>query len=310
MAVNTITNLTAENQVFYDRVLLDRALPNLYLYEDAMKKKVPAGKGTEIEFRKFGSLAIPAESLTEGVTPAGSDLSITAIKSQLKQEGDFVVISDVLDMQGKDPVITETSELLGEQAALTVDTRIRDEIVAGTNVLYAGDATSTDEIIATDVFTGALVKKAVRELKKENIKPFADGYYHSTIDAEQAYDLMNDTATGGWIDASKYAAAKKLLSGEIGEYGGVRFKVTSNTKVKTNATSVPVHCGLIYGKDSYGVPEIDSGAGKPSIIVKAKGSSGTADPLNQRSSVGWKNMFTSKRLNELGIVRVETGVTA
>lgn len=310
MAVNTISTLTNENQVFYDTALLKRCLPRLTFYEDGLKKKIPEGKGTSIEWRKFGSLAAATTPLTEGTTPAGQDLNITAITEKLSQYGDFVVVSDVLDMQAKDPVIAETSELLGEQAGLTVNKIIAGVISAGTNVRYAGGKTSTDSLTATDVLTGADVKKAVRDLRKNNIPTFGDGYYHATISAEQAYDLMSDTANGGWIDVVKYAGAKKLLTGEIGEYAGVRFVVSSETPVGVGASDAAVHKALIYGKDSYGVPEIGSGAAKPKIIVKGKGSAGTEDPLNQRSSIGWKNMFACKRLNELGIVRVETGISA
>ena len=122
---------------------------------------------------------------------------------------------------------------------------------------------------------------------------------------------MSDTADGGWIDANKYTDNKPLLKGEIGEYAGVRFMTSSNVKTGTGASSAVVHFGLIYGKDSYGVPEIGEGsAAKPSIIVKPQGSAGTADPLNQRSTVGWKNMFESKILEQNAIVRIETGVSA
>lgn len=305
----TIGVLTTENQTFYDTALLKRCLPLLSFYEDAMKKRVPAGKGTSIEWRKFGSLAAATTPLTEGTTPAGKDLNITAVTAALKQYGDYVIVSDVLDTQAKDPIIAETSELLGEQAGLTVNKIIAAEISAGTNVRYGGSASARTDLTAADVFTGALVKKAVRDLRKNNIPTFADGYYHATISAEQAYDLMSDTANGGWIDVVKYAGAKKLLTGEIGEYAGVRFRVSSETPT-TAGTSITVHQGLIYGKDSYGVPEIDANAAKPKIIVKSKGSAGTEDPLEQRSSIGWKNMFACKRLNELGIVRIETGVSA
>lgn len=307
--VQTINTLTAENQVFYERALLERCLPRLTFYEDGLKKKIPEGKGTSIEWRKFGSLEAATTPLTEGTTPAGKDLNITAITKKLDQYGDYVTVSDVLDMQAKDPVITETSQLLGEQAGLTVNKIIANEISAGTTVRYAGSAASRDTLTAADVLTGSLVKKAVRDLRKENIPTFADGYYHATISAEQAYDLMNDTATGGWIDAVKYAGAKKLLKGEIGEYAGVRFVVSSETPT-AEGNSITVHLGLIYGKDTYGVPEIGGGTAKPRIIVKEKGSAGTGDPLEQRASIGWKNMFACKRLNELGIVRVETGVSA
>ena len=307
MAVQTINNISVENQTFYDTALLKRCLPLLSFYEDAMKKRIPAGKGTSIEWRKFGSLTPATTPLTEGTTPAGQDLNITAINAKLDQYGDYVVVSDVLDMQAKDPVIAETSELLGEQAGLTVNRIIAEELSKGTNVRYAGNKSNREELVATDVLTGDMIKKVVRDLRKNNIPTFADGYYHASISAEQAYDLMSDTATGGWIDVVKYAGAKKLLTGEIGEFGGVRFKVSSEIPKAKNGA---VHMGIVYGKDAYGVPEIGANAAKPKIIVKAKGSAGTEDPLDQRSSIGWKNMFVCKRLNELGIVRVETGVSA
>lgn len=311
MPTQTITTLSVENQTFYDRALLERLLPELHLYNDGKKKKIPKGKGTKIEWRKFASLEIPSAPLTEGTTPSGSSLNITSLTAELKQYGDFVEISDVLDMQSKDPVITETSQLLGEQAALLVDTKIRDVITTGTNVRYANNKTGRSELTTTDVLTGAEVKKVVRDLRKNNAKTFSDGYFHAVISAEQAYDLMSDTADGGWIDANKYTDNKKLLKGEIGEYAGVRFMTSSNTKSETGSGDASVHIGLIYGKDSYGVPEIGDGtAAKPSIIVKPQGSAGTADPLNQRSTIGWKNFFESKILEQNAIVRIETGISA
>ena len=41
-------------------------------------------------------------------------------------------------------------------------------------------------------------------------------------------------------------------------------------------------------------------------IIKQKGSAGTADPLNQRSSVGWKAMKTAEILIPQYLVRVES----
>lgn len=305
---NSISNLTTENQTFYDRTLLSRLLPELHFYKDAKKKKIPKGKGTKIEWRIFKSLAVPTTPLEEGVTPTGKNLDIAPVTAECNQYGDYVTVSDVLDMQGKDPVIAETSALEGEQAAQLVDTLIRDTVTGGTNVRYAGGKTSRANLTATDVLKGTDVKKAVRDLRKYNAKTFSDGYFHAIISPEQAYDLMSDTSEGGWIDANKYTDNKPLLKGEIGEYAGVRFMTTSNTKTVSNS-GVAVHLGVIYGKDSYGVPEIgDGSAAKPSIIVKTDG--GNSDPLNQRNTIGWKNMFTCKRLQENAIVRIETGVTA
>ena len=194
------------------------------------------------------TIKVPANSLTEGVTPSGNSLDITSLKATCKQEGDFATVTDVLDMQAKDPIITEASEVFGEQSALTVDTRIRDVVTAGTTVQYAGGKANRDALTASDVLTGDEILKAHTRLKNNNIKPFADGTYHAIINPLQEYDFMNDT---------------------------------SNEK----------------------------GAAKASIIVKPLGSSGTADPLNQRSTIGWKSFFTAVRLNELAICRIETAAT-
>lgn len=306
---NTIETLSVENQTFYDRTLLERELPELFFYEDGDKKVIPKGKGTSVEFRKFNSLEVPKNSLTEGVTPEGKDLNITSIKATAKQEGDFVKVSDVLDMQGKDPVITETSELLGEQSALTIDTRIRDIVCSGTTVQYANGKANRDALTNADVLNGKEVRKAKKRLKKANIKPFSDGCYHMIIDADQEYDFKDDTTGNGFVEVTKYAKPENMLTGEIGRYDGVRIRVSSNIESVKNTNSVYVHKGIIYGRHAYGVPEITKGKGKASIIVKPLGSSGTDDPLNQRATIGWKAFFTAVRLNELGICRVETGAT-
>ena len=237
---NSISNLSVENQTFYDRTLLSRLLPDLHFYNDAKKKKIPRGKGTKIEWRIFKSLAVPTTPLEEGVTPTGKNLDISPVTAECSQYGDYVTVSDVLDMQGKDPVIAETSALEGEQAAQLVDTLIRDTVTSGTNVRYANGKASRTALAATDVLKGEDVKKAVRDLRKNNAKPFSDGFFHAVISPEQAYDLMNDTSTGGWIDVNKYTDNAPLLKGEIGKYAGVRFMTTSNTK-RVDSSALSVH---------------------------------------------------------------------
>ena len=130
--------LSAEDKTFYERTLLERLLPELNFYKDARKKKLPKNQGRTINFRKFNSLTAPTASLTEGVTPDGNNLEITTITATVNQEGDFVEISDLIQMTGIDPVLTETSELLGEEAGEVVDNRIQEAVSKGTNVFYAG----------------------------------------------------------------------------------------------------------------------------------------------------------------------------
>ena len=100
----TITNvanqnqLTAEDRTFYEKTLLTRLLPQLNFYKDARKKKLPKNSGRTMNFRKFNSLTAPSSSLSEGVTPEGNDLTISTITATVAQEGDYVVISDLIQI--------------------------------------------------------------------------------------------------------------------------------------------------------------------------------------------------------------------
>ena len=306
MATQTLAVLTQENKTFYERTLLKRMLPNLEFYRHAQKKPIPEHEGSTINFRRFNALNPATTALTEGVTPSGSSLSISVITATAAQYGDFVEISDKLDMAGIDPVLTETAECLGEAAALTVDTLIRDVVSVGTNVLYANGRANTNAITATDVMTHTEVLKAVRTLKSANAKPLEGGYFIGLIDPAVAYDLEKDTY---WQDISKYNGAENMMKGEIGRLGGVRFIETTNIKVANNTSSIPVHSCMILGQDAYGVVDIDGGA-TPEIIIKPFGSAGTADPLDQRATAGYKLFMTAVRLQELAMIRVECAATA
>ena len=281
--VTTIATLTEENKIFYQRALLKRALADLHAYNDAQKSVLPANSGTTVNWRKFNALAITDTELSEGVTPNGKSLSVTAITAQAKQYGDYVTISDLLAKAGIDKAMTEGAVLCGEQAALLIDTV----------VLAAMKAGATD-FSASGKMTSETVRKIVLELKKNNARRFPDGYYHAIITPAQAFELMGENDSG-WIDAAKYGSIKKLLKGELGELHGVRFMESTNTDM-----------AYIYGADSYGVVDMEGGAGKPSIITKDFGSSGTEDPLNQRASVGWKNLFVAKVLDGNAIYKVAT----
>lgn len=67
---------------------------------------------------------------------------------------------------------------------------------------------------------------------------------------------------------------------------------------------ISVYSTLILGANAYGVTELENGGLEH--IVKQLGSAGTADPLNQRASVGWKATKTAERLVENYMIRIES----
>ncbi|MBQ4145647.1 MAG: N4-gp56 family major capsid protein [Clostridia bacterium] len=65
-----------------------------------------------------------------------------------------------------------------------------------------------------------------------------------------------------------------------------------------------IYSTLFIGQNAYGVTSIEGGGLE--TILKQKGSAGTGDPLDQRSTVGWKATQTAEILSPEFMVRVET----
>ena len=298
--VTTDSGLSVEMKKFYDMNLIDEAQPNLIHDQFGQKRPIPANGGKKIEFRKFASLPKALTALTEGVTPDGKKLTVTSLEAEVAQYGDYIVQSDVLELTSLDNTIVEATKILGNQAGLTLDTITRNVLQAGTNVFYApkADGTVVDSRAALDdtcVLSVDLVKRVVAFLKKNNA-PKINGSYVAIIHPYVAYDLMSDPE---WIDAHKYANPDNIYEGEIGKIAGVRFVESSEAKVYEGG----VFGCLFLADGAYGVTEITGGGLQ--TIIKQKGSAGTADPLDQRSSIGWKAMKTAEILVEPYMVRVE-----
>ena len=299
--------LSPEVKTFYDKNLIEEASAVLVHDQFGQKRPIPKNGGKSIEFRKFASLPKAMTPLTEGVTPDGKSLNVTAITADVSQYGDYVTISDVLDLTAIDPVGVETSTLLGNQMGLTLDTVVRNVLNAGTNVSYCPkvaadgsetEVTSRNGLDNTCQLTVKMVQQTVAKLKGQNA-PKINGKYVAITHPYVAYALMRDPE---WVHAHTYGGTTNLFTGEIGEVAGVRFVETTEAKVFANG----VFSTLFMGANAYGVTDIEGGGAE--VIVKPKGSAGTADPLDQRGSFGWKGMRTAAILVPNYLVRVESKV--
>lgn len=175
MANTTRTQIPAEVNVFYDKTLLMRAVPAFIYGRWAQVRNIPRKAGTStIKFRRYGNLAAATTALSEGITPVGSQLSVTDITATVAQYGDFITITDVLDYESEDPILMETAEILGDQLADTIDQLTRDVICAGTSVYYAGTGhTSRVQVASGELITDTLIKKSVRLLKNNKARKIA-----------------------------------------------------------------------------------------------------------------------------------------
>lgn len=213
---------------YYERSLLENMKPEMVHNRDAQKRTLPEHNGKTVKFRRFTPFAAITEPLAEGVTPAGQTLTETAFTAMVKPYGGHVELTDEINFYLLDNMHQETAKLLGDQAALSLDTISRNALNAGMNVQYANSKTSRGALAATDKLTFAEIKTAVRNLKRKNVKPFADGFYHAIVHPDVVHDL---TADSMWVDVAKYQDKVKTERYELGTIYKVKFFESTNAMV-------------------------------------------------------------------------------
>lgn len=321
MADTTLTQISPAVNNFYHRTMLQAARPLLLHLKWGQVRDLPQKNSLVIKFRRYSLLSVATTALSEGVTPSGSQLSVTDVTATVAQYGDFITITDLLLLTTLDPVLTETADKLGQQAGNTLDQLCRDVILAGTTIQYASTSTTRATVAASMKLNRDEIRQAVRTLQGNDAKKVtrmvnpSTGFNTSPINAayigiiteNTLYDLKD---ASGWVAVEEYASQRDVMEGEVGKLDDVRFVMTTNGKIFTSAGagSIDVHGTLIIAQDYYGISRISGAAMKN--IVKPLGSAGTADPLDQRSTSGWKATFVAKVLNENFGLRIEHAVSA
>ena len=293
--VATGKDMSPTMKTFYNTTLLENAREQMVFTQFGKKQPM---HGNKVEWRKFNTFAKALTPLTEGVIPTGQSFGMTKIEASTTQHGDYVAVSDRLELEAFDDVIFGATEEMGAAEGETYDTLTRNILVAGNSVAYGGDKTSRAALTAEDVLTPALVNKAATWLKK-NKAPKIDGCYVALIHPSVAEDLRE---TDEWKEYHKYNDVQPIFKGEIGMLHGVRFVETNEAKVWKEGDAA-TYATLFLGKDAFGILDPD-GEGME-MIIKTKGQIG--GPLNQFSTIGYKFCHGAKILYQERMLRIETG---
>lgn len=306
--------------------MLTRGVPYLVLEKFGQVYVMP-NKSTKVaKFRRYNALALATTPLVEGVTPAGSKVTVTDVTATLEQYGDFVPFSDVIEDTHEDPFLQQVSDVLGEQAAQTMETIRWNIIKAGTNVFYANGSQRTD--VNTPI-TLALQRKCTRALKRQNAayitNVVASTPQFRSEPVEAAYiglvhpDVENDIRNiSGFIPTKQYGSTTPWAN-EIGAVEDVRYLRSTiftafadgggakGSMISTTGTNADVYPVLYVAKDAYGLVPLKGKDSMSIMVVNPKPAAG--DPLGQRGTAGWKMMHTAVILNDLWLVRAEVAAT-
>ena len=178
-------------------------------------------------------------------------------------------------------VFVETSE--GYVQKQSVLDKVSDAVTSGHSFVLAG--------------TPSAAAVAYLSTPGKKIKVGSAEY---TLDATAPYTASTKTVT-----VTETFSAQAALSAN-----DIVYSEDAGAPDATTKAAPDLHNSLIFGADAYGVIDIENG-GSIEMIIKEQGSAGTADPLNQRSTVGAKvKAYAAKVLNSAWIIDIQHAVHA
>ncbi|WP_022727228.1 N4-gp56 family major capsid protein [Fodinicurvata sediminis] len=321
--------VSPRTNVYAERQMLRHAAPVTVLDKFGLTKPMPKNKTQTIKFRRPKVFTAATTPLVEGVTPSATQFAYEDVTASLKQYGQVVEVTDVIEDTHEDPVLNDASEQAGENIGRTTEALTYGVLRAGTNVHYANGTGRGDVNTAISLSKVRAVTRALKAQKAMKITKILDGSVnYATRPVEASFVAVHHTdleadirELPGFIPVAEYGNRKPVSEYEIGTVEDVRFVAspdlepfegegsgTLNGMVSQGGSNVDVYPILIFGKEAYGiVPLRGQGAVSPTILRPGK--SDKSDPLGQRGYVGWKTWHTAVILNQVWMARLEVGAT-
>jgi len=124
MTMTTTAVLPPAVREYYDRLLLMTAYPTLIHTKFAQRRILPEKNGDTIVFRRYSKLDTVPIPLVDGRTPPGAPLSATDIKARVSFYGNFVTITNQVQLTVEDRVNTQA---LYKFSLIDMDTYVTQE---------------------------------------------------------------------------------------------------------------------------------------------------------------------------------------
>jgi N4-gp56 family major capsid protein len=302
MTMTTHIELPPAVREYYDRLLLMTAFPRLIHGRFAQKRMLPKKNGDTIVFRRYSKLDTVPIALVDGITPPGAPLSVTDIKARVDYYGNFITFTNQVMETVEDEVLNRSTKLLAQNMGQTIDEITRDVLASTSSVLLCSNGVNlgtpteltkadidaaTKTLLSNDADMITEVVKGSTGFGTSPIRPGFWGYIHT--------DLLDDLeSVANFVATANYSSQDPVQDGEWGNTGNVRWLYSSVGSV--SAATPAVYNNFIVAKEAYAVVHLGSDTGD--FKVKQLGSAGSADPLDQRGSVGWIHPFVCRILND------------
>lgn len=306
------TGTAASNfdQGAYDRLAYMAFRPNNYF--DQVADVMPTNQsmpGTSVTFTQVNDLTPVSSTLSEAVDVDAVALSDSQVSVTLAEYGNATITTAKLRGTSFVPIDPIQAEVIGVNGAQSLDLIAVNQLKAGTNVIYAGSATSRTTIAAGSTLTAAKVRAAYNKLERANT-PKINGYYVMYIHPDVKLDLRAETGAAAWRDPHTYSQPDAIWTGEIGEFEGFRFISTTTAPLVADASNgagstgtVDAYLSIACGRQALAkaYSNTDGNGSTPRVVPGP-----ITDKLRRFVPLGWYWLGGYGRFRENSLVRIES----
>ena len=296
---SAISNLVQTAYDQYVRMAL-RSIPVMRALAD-VKPVQQAMPGSSVVFSIYSDLAQATSTLTEASDVSSIALgNPTQVPVTLQEYGSAVTTTKKLNLTSFNDVDQALADIIAYNAADSIDAVVASVLTAGSNVLYAGTATSTNTITAAQKMTVSLLRQAVTELRTNKALPRIGELYAAYLHPRQTADLRAETGTGGFQELSKYVDRTPFVAGAVGVIEGAFVVETPRVPYAANSGSVNVYKAVVAGREALA----EAMGQDISTVIGPQ-----IDALRRFHTIGWYYFGGWSLLRQAALYRIETAAT-
>ena len=291
-------------QKAYDR-LVEFALRSQPLLRSVADKKPvrQAMPGSSVVFQIYNDLAKATTPLSEQVDPNAVAIGTpTPITVTLNEYGNAVLTTRKLQLLSLADVDPAVANIVAFNMADSIDDIVQTELIGGTNVIFASDAsgvaaTGTSDVTGDQLLSAADIRKAVAKLRSNKAVPRKGSLYWCAIHPEVSHDLRAESGAASWRLPHEYQANAEIWAGEIGTYEGAYFIESPRMFNAVDGDDTRVFRTLLAGQQALA----EAVAEEPHIVI-----GNVVDKLMRQRPIGWYGLLGWKRYREEALYRIES----
>jgi len=295
---SAISNLVQTAYDQYVRMAL-RSIPVMRALAD-VKPVQQAMPGSSVVFSIYSDLAQATSTLTEASDVSSIALgNPTQVAVTLQEYGSAVTTTKKLNLTSFNDVDSALADIIAYNAADSIDSVVASVLTAGSNAIYAGTATNTAGITATQLMTVSDIRQAVTELRTNKALPRIGELYAAYLHPRQTADLRAETGTGGFQELSKYVDRTPFVAGAVGVIEGAFVVETPRVPYATNGTT-NVYKAVVAGREALA----EAQGQDISTVVGPQ-----IDALRRYHTIGWYYFGGFNILRTAALYQIQTAAT-